>query len=229
MTVAEFRAQYRQSEIGPRYTGWGHFAFTSTVSLAVIAWAAWGVRSATALEWITIPLTFLFANIGEYSGHKGTMHVPRRGLGLIYKRHTLQHHHFFTHEEMNYDHSRDFKMVLFPPLMIVYFFGLFALPVGTVLYFFASANVARLYVATAVGYFLTYEWLHFVYHLNPNSWIGRNPIVARMRRHHQTHHDLALMGKYNFNITFPICDLVFGTMWGPEVAKVQTGVGKTPG
>jgi hypothetical protein len=36
------------------------------------------------------------------------------------------------------------------------------------------------------------------------------------------------MGKYNFNITFPICDLVFGTMWGPEVAKVQTEVGKTP-
>jgi len=40
MTVAEFRAQYRGTEIGPRYTGWGHFAFTSTLSLAVIVWAA---------------------------------------------------------------------------------------------------------------------------------------------------------------------------------------------
>src|SRR4051794_23208291 len=221
MSVAEFRAQYRAAEIGPRYSGWGHFAFTSAVSLAIIGWAASGVRSATGLQWLTVPLTFLFANCGEYLGHKGTMHVPRRGLGLIYKRHTLQHHHFFTNEEMSYDHTRDFKMVLFPPLMIVYFFGLFALPVGALLWLFASPNVARLYVATAVGYFLTYEWLHFVYHLNPKSWIGRNPIIARMRRHHQTHHDLALMGKHNFNITFPICDLVFGTMWGPEVAEVK--------
>ena len=112
---------------------------------------------------------------------------------------------------MSNDSPRDFKMVLFPPLMIVYFSGLFALPVGAALWAFASPDVARLYVATAVGYFLTYEWLHFVYHLNPMSWIGRRGVVARLRRHHQTHHDLSLMGKHNFNITFPICDLIFGT------------------
>jgi hypothetical protein len=212
MTVAEFRTQYRASEIGPRYSGWGHFAFTSTVALIVIGWAASGVRAPSALEWLTVPLTFLFANFGEYWGHRMTMHVPRRGLGLIYQRHTVQHHHFFTHDEMSYQSPRDFKMVLFPPLMIVYFLGLFGLPVGAALWALASHNVARLYVTTVVAYFLTYEWLHFVYHLNETSWIGRRAVVARLRRHHQMHHDLSQMGKHNFNITFPICDLVFGTM-----------------
>jgi hypothetical protein len=212
MTVAEFREQYRATEIGKRYSGWAHFAFTSTVSLAIIVWAAWGVRGPSLWELLTVPLTFLFANFGEYTGHRRVMHVPRQGLGFVYKRHTLQHHHFFTHESMSYESSRDFQMVLFPPLMIVFYFGAFALPVGAMLWVFASQNVARLYVATAVGYFLNYEWLHFVYHLDPKSWIGRNSVIARMRRHHQAHHDLARMGKYNFNITYPICDLVFGTL-----------------
>jgi hypothetical protein len=139
------------------------------------------------------------------------MHVPRPGLGLMFKRHTTQHHHFFTHEKMSYDSPRDFQMVLFPPLMIVYYFGLIAAPVGALLWRFASPEVARLFVATAVAYFLTYEWLHFIYHLNPDSWIGRLGVVARLRRHHQDHHDLSHMGKHNYNITFPICDSIFGT------------------
>jgi hypothetical protein len=181
------------------------------VSLTIIVWSAIGVHAATWREWLTVPITFLFANFVEYTGHKRAMHVPRPGLGLVYKRHTLQHHHFFTHEFMSYESSRDFQMVLFPPLMIVFYFGLFALPVGAALWSFASQNIARLYVCTAVGYFLTYEWLHFIYHLDENHWIGRNPIVAALRRHHQAHHDLSLMGKYNFNITFPICDAIFGT------------------
>jgi hypothetical protein len=209
--VAEFREKYRETEIGPRYSGWAHFAFTSTVSLTIIVWSALGVRDVKPLEWLTILITFLFANVVEWTGHRRVMHHPRPGLGLVYKRHTLHHHHFFTHEFMSYESSRDFQMVLFPPLMIVFYFGLFALPVGAALWIFASQNIARLYVCTAVGYFLTYEWLHFIYHLNPDSWIGRNAIVARLRRHHQAHHDLSLMGNYNFNITFPICDAIFGT------------------
>ena len=36
---------------------------------------------------------------------------------------------------------------------------------------------------------------------------------AKLRKHHTHHHDLALMGKWNFNITFPICDAVMGTSY----------------
>ena len=211
--VAAFRATYRADEIGPRYSGIGHFLFTSTVSIAILAATLWGVRSPSWRELLVVPLAFLIANAGEYFGHRGPMHHRRAGLGLIFKRHTLQHHHFFTHEAMSYDHFRDVKMVLFPWYMIAFFFGGMALPLGAGVYLLAGENVARLFVATLVGYFLTYEWLHFSYHLNPQSFIGRLGIVRVLRRHHTAHHDLALMTRHNFNITFPICDALFRTTW----------------
>ena len=37
--VARFREDYRREFLGGRYTGWGHFAFTSGVSLAAIGFA----------------------------------------------------------------------------------------------------------------------------------------------------------------------------------------------
>lgn len=211
--VSRFRAKYRETEIGPNYRGWAHFAFTSCASLAVIAFAISRVRHVSMIELLTIPITFAFANLAEYLGHKRSMHRPRKGLELVYRRHTKEHHHFFTHDAMSYESSRDFQMVLFPPLMLFFFLGAMATPVGIVLFLAASANVAWLYVAVAMSYFLTYEWLHFSYHLSEQTFIGRNPAVQVLRRHHQAHHDLALMGKYNFNITFPICDAIFGTTY----------------
>ncbi len=209
--VAEFRDRYRREKIGAHYSGVAHFLFTTFASLGVITWALWGVRAPSLGEWLAVPLTFLFANLGEYLGHRHAMHKPVAGVRLVYQRHTLEHHHFFTHEAMSYEGTRDFKMVLFPPILIVFFFGLFALPVGALIWLVSTENVARLFVATAVGYYLTYEWLHFAYHLGERSLVGRFVIVRMLRAHHQTHHDLSLMGKWNFNITFPICDLVFGT------------------
>jgi hypothetical protein len=209
--VERFRAEYRELQIGPNYRGWAHFAFTSCGSLAVIGFAVSRVHQVAPLEWLTIPIAFLIANAAEYFGHKGAMHRPRKGLGLLYQRHTREHHHFFTHDAMAYESARDFKMVLFPPVMLLFFLGAIATPMGLLLFVIASANVAWLYVAVAMSYFLTYEWFHFSYHLGEDSFVGRNPIARALRHHHQAHHDKALMGKYNFNITFPICDAVFGT------------------
>jgi len=33
-----------------------------------------------------------------------------------------------------------------------------------------------------------------------------------LRRHHAAHHDPRLMTRYNFNVTFPIADRLFGTV-----------------
>jgi hypothetical protein len=210
-SVASFRSEYREKEIGRFYSGWGHFSFTSLGSLAVIAFAISRLHEVQPLEWLTVPATFLFANLAEYLGHKGPMHHRRPVLGILYERHTLSHHHYFTNEAMAYESSRDFKMVLFPPIMLFFFLGVLAVPPGAALFALLSPNVGWLYVTVAMSYFLTYEWLHFVYHLDEGSLVGRLPFVRFLRRHHQAHHDLALMGRWNFNITFPISDLVFGT------------------
>jgi hypothetical protein len=212
-SVAAFRAKYRAEEIGPHYSGIAHFLFTTSAAIAIIVVTLWGVHAPTWHQLLAVPIAFLVANAGEYFGHKGPMHHRTPGLGLIFKRHTLQHHHFFTHEAMAYETLRDAKMVLFPWFLILFFFGGMALPIGVGVYFFAGENVARLFVATLVGYFLTYEWLHFAYHLNPQTLVGRLWLVRVLRRHHTTHHDLQLMSRHNFNITFPICDAILGTRW----------------
>jgi hypothetical protein len=210
MSATSFRSELRE-KVGARYFGWAHFWFTTLSSVAVIAYAATTVKAATTGEWLTIPLTFLFANFVEYIGHRGPMHHKRRGLSAVHQRHTVWHHGFFTHENMCVDDSRDFRWVLFPPVLVGFFFGVFAIPTGLALQYVTTPNVSSLFVATAVGYFLAYEWLHFAYHQKEGSLAGRIPGIAFLRRHHSRHHDPARMNEVNFNISFPVCDYLFGT------------------
>ena len=90
------------------------------------------------------------------------------------------------------------------------------LPVGALLYAFLSPNTGFLFVLTAVLYFLNYEMLHFAYHTAPGSWLGRLSLIRSLRQHHVAHHNKQLMTKYNFNITYPICDYLFGTLYRRE-------------
>lgn len=209
--VATFREEFRGKYIGKRYSGVAHFLFTSTVSLAIVTACAATVRAPAWWELLTVPATFLFANFVEYRAHRGVMHHRTRPFHIVFDRHTPAHHHFYTHDAMAAESTRDYYMVLFPPVLLAFFFGLFALPVGLLLAWLATPNVARLFVATAVGYYLSYEWLHWSYHQRADSFVGRLWLVRRLRAHHTLHHDIARMQKYNFNITFPIMDALHGT------------------
>lgn len=171
------------------------------------------LEDVSMLEWLTIPLTFLYANLSEYLGHRGPMHHKTRFLTRIFERHSIDHHSFFTDEAAAFDSTQDYKAVLFPPILLIFFIGCFAVPVGALLYYFVSSNVGFLFVLTSVLYFLNYELLHFAYHNDPQSWLGRLPFVSSLRKHHITHHKKSLMTRYNFNITYPICDRLFGTRY----------------
>jgi hypothetical protein len=96
--VFEFRSRYRESRISSIYRGWLHFAFTSLVSMAVIGYALYSINAPDAMELLFVPATFLFANFVEYRVHRGPMHNKNAVLALLYKRHTLEHHRFFTDE-----------------------------------------------------------------------------------------------------------------------------------
>ncbi len=211
--VAAFRDEFRRDHIGPRYRGWLHLAFTAGLCLLVIAACGASLQDIRPLEWLTIPVTALYANLVEYFGHRGPMHHRVRGLGLIYERHARQHHRFFRDDLMAYDTSRDFKAVLFPPVLIVFYLLAFAMPAGLMLAWLFSDNVALLFVITAVAYFLNYELLHFAYHAAPESWLSRLPLMERLRRLHTLHHRPSLMQRCNFNITYPVGDVLFGTLY----------------
>lgn len=209
--VATYREQYRREHIPPHYQGGLHLAFTFGIGGAALVWSALQVEQVRPLEWLTVPLTFLYANFAEYWGHRGPMHHLKRGLRLVYERHTRQHHRFFTDQAMALDGLRDLRAVLFPPLLMTFFISAFALPVGLLLASIASPNVAWLFTATSLGYFLNYEFLHLAYHLPPGHPIARWPLIGRLKRLHEAHHDPRLMAHCNFNITYPICDTIFRT------------------
>jgi sterol desaturase/sphingolipid hydroxylase (fatty acid hydroxylase superfamily) len=214
MSVADFRARYRAAHLPQRYSGWGHFALTTSGALVAIVFAVARVEAPTLLELAVVPFSFLVANFGEYWAHRGPMHHRVRGLGVLYERHSRRHHRFYTHEAMSAESSRDFHIVLFPPVMLLFFLGALATPLGALLYFALSPNAGWLFAATAIGYFLTYEWLHLAYHLPAGALVGRLPGMRALRRLHTMHHDPRALRRCNFNITFPIADRLFGTHGG---------------
>lgn len=209
----EFRNHYRKTEIGKHYSGIGHFLFTSISCLTVIIVCILFTHNIRPLEWLVIPFSFLFGNFAEYFGHKGPMHHKRKYLEKVFARHTLQHHRFFSNEVMQCDNNKDFKMILFPPVLFIFFFAMFALPVGLLLFWVWSKNAALLFVATVIGYFLNYEWFHLSYHLPEEHWISKLPILRTLRRLHLNHHHPQLMQKFNFNISYPIFDWIMGTYY----------------
>ncbi len=212
-TVTAYRQAYRRQHVSPHYHGRFHLAFTVSACLAVIAGCIAGLADVGPWEWATLPLTFVYANLVEYFGHRGPMHHPRAGLKVIFERHAGQHHRFFRDDAMAFDDPGDYKAVLFPPVLIVFYMVAFALPAGLLIGWLFSANVALLFVATAVGYFLNYELLHFAYHAPANTILARLPLMERLRRLHTLHHRPELMQRYNFNITYPIGDWLFGTLY----------------
>jgi sterol desaturase/sphingolipid hydroxylase (fatty acid hydroxylase superfamily) len=212
-SVVQARADFRASRIPERYSGQLHLATVIGFAVIVATASLAMLEDVRAAEWLAVPLTFLYCNIAEYLGHRGPMHHRTRFLGGIFQRHTVEHHSFFTDEAISFDSPRDYRAVLFPPILLAFFFGLFAVPAGAVLYFLLSPNIGFLFICTAILYYLNYELFHFAYHVDPRSWLGRAPLIHRLRRNHVRHHDKHLMTRYNFNITYPICDRLFGTLY----------------
>lgn len=210
--VTEFRVGYRREHIPSRYRGGLHLAFTFGVGGAALVACLWQLDEVRPPEWLAVPLTAAYANLAEYWGHRGPMHHRTRGLGLVYERHTRQHHRFFTDEAMPIDTLRDLRAVLFPPVLMTFFLAAFALPVALLLAAFTTPNVGWLFVATSLAYFLNYEFLHLAYHLPPRYAVARWPLVGRLKRLHQAHHDPRLMTSRNFNISYPLGDWLFGTL-----------------
>lgn len=207
-----YRGEYRAQEIPAGYRPWVHLLFTFGGGLAGLSGCLSQLHAVRPVEWLVLPAAFLYANFAEYLGHRYPMHRPFPGLGAIYRRHAGQHHRFFTDRTMPLGERRDLRAVLFPPSLVVMFFGGFGLPLWLLLNWAFSANVAWLALAVGVLYYMNYEFLHLAYHLPATSRIGRWPPIMHLRWLHQTHHDPRRMAKVNFNVSYPIMDRLLGTL-----------------
>jgi Fatty acid hydroxylase superfamily len=200
----------------PRWYRPAFHLFTPTVIvLAVLIFALSGIHALRPVELLTVPLTLLLGFAFEWRVHKSVLHRRTPGVGILYDRHELQHHIVFTYDDMAMRSPRELWLVLMPAYAVV----LVALVNAPLTYLFStllSPNVGFLYLATAMGFFLSYEWLHFAYHLPPTTFLGRRPLIAALREQHRRHHDPRLMKRWNFNVTVPVFDWIYRTNWSPE-------------
>jgi NAD(P)-dependent dehydrogenase (short-subunit alcohol dehydrogenase family) len=207
--LQRYRSEYRSRRIPRLYSGSAHAAFTFSLLTGVAIFELARLRAPTLSDAWTPLIVLAVGNLVEYWGHRLPLHRRTPGLGRIFQIHTGEHHRFFSREEPFYESSRDFHTVLFPAwapgVLVGVLWGATWL-LGPRL----SVNAAALTVASGCLYFLMYELFHFSHHagglkLRPGSWLDR------MRTHHLLHHDPRLMSVANFNVTFPVSDLLFGT------------------
>ncbi|MBI1317605.1 MAG: fatty acid hydroxylase family protein [Candidatus Hydrogenedens sp.] len=204
------------------YSAAFHFLIPNVLSVTAIATAFSFTQNIQPLEWLMLPGAFLVANLIEWWVHKGPLHHRRPGLEIAFERHTLSHHEYFHDDSMAAAKPRDYYYVLFPVWGI---FAIFvpALPIAAAAWFAFSWNAAMLFLATAAFYFIFYEWMHLIYHLPENHPVVRARFMQFLQRHHRLHHNKRLMQKYNFNVTFPIADYLFGTAYREPTRESLSG------
>lgn len=205
---AQFRKEFREAT-PTWYRGELHLGFTLAFTLFVLIFSALHIHGASVFQWLFIIPAFLFGNWAEWAGHRYLLHGRVKGFGAPRKRHIGVHHIFFTDEELGYKGQQDWRALLFPPFAPV-MFVLAALPPALVIGELWSANVGYIIMLTMSAYYLMYEGLHTLSHLK-HPVLDKIPLINTVRRMHIIHHNLDFMQTRNFNLTFPICDALFGT------------------
>ncbi len=217
---AEFRADLL-ARVPRRYSPLAHVVLAPLAAVAIAALALSRIQDLRAWQLALVPAFLIAGNAIEWHAHRGLLHRRTRFLEILYVRHTPQHHALYVSDAMAIHSLRELRFVLLPGLGIL---GILASTAPVALLFFAirQPNLAALWVASAAAYLLAYEWLHLAYHLPASSWIGRLPVIQRLRRHHQLHHAPVLMQRWNFNVTVPLWDLVRGTLYAPPDSAPAT-------
>ncbi|WP_342244433.1 SRPBCC family protein [Pseudomonas sp. OTU5201] len=208
-----FRDRYRTG-IHPRYNVWLHGGFVLLYGAACLAFFIGSLSDVQPWEWLVVPAALVFFNWGEYAIHKNLGHHKTRAGSMFYKRHTGDHHSFFIAGKMTWESARDWRVILFPAWLIVFYsIGLFA---AWWLLSFINSNVAALFSATLLAGYLSYEAFHACEHLPADHPISRLPWIRHMRRLHELHHRRDLMQTHNFNLVFPLMDWLKGSLyWEP--------------
>ena len=160
---------------------------------------------------LLLPVYFLICNLLEYLLHRYPMHNKTKGMEFLFE-HVTVHHSFFNEDFYYYEQPRDY-MAVFLPILYFSFISFIFFIVALLIYFVSDLDNALFFCVIGFAYYLMYETLHFTYHAKSGSLIKKLPFVEQSAKLHLLHHRANLMSKYNFNITFPIFDKVFNTLY----------------
>jgi len=196
---AKFREAYRARMVG-WYNGYFHAFLVFATGVSVLYVCSRHIANVSMLEWLTVPVVFLITNWFEWDLHKNFMHQQSsiRALQIIHRYHMLNHHQYFTDEDM---HFHDVITILI----------LIAIPFAALVGWVSTPNVGWLFLAVVTAMVMLYEFIHLCCHCEENWFVRNAPLINTIRRHHTAHHNPRMMTNVNMNVTFPIADWLFGT------------------
>lgn len=163
------------------------------------------------LRWMdltTAPAYLLLLNFLEYSLHRGPMHRP--GTKLF--DHVRKHHVAWLRDgQAISDH--DVIIPLYAMAVYGAFVGILALGIGWVI----NWHAGYVFLACGWGYYFTLEILHYTCHHGG---------LVKFSQHHLRHHAGPGVSS-NYNFSFPVFDVIFGTYRGKREAAQRSDSSET--
>lgn len=212
---------YRDKTLDPRFSLARHLAKVMFVAAVILAGGAWLARGASVGQWMMLPVFWAVANVFEWFMHRVLMHEPLQPR-ILYVNHAIHHHRAFDGEAQEIRTLVDLSVVMMPWYTLVFVFAM-ASPIAFVAALLGGRPLAGVFLVGAVLYFLLYESIHTLHHLSPRLLakipFGTSGVVAALRRQHHAHHHIRRMKEINFNVTFPLGDLLFRTFERQRPAK----------
>lgn len=173
---------------------------------------------------------FAFASFFEWSLHRYVMHRPVGKFRYAFEAHAVVHHHIFkadhTYHLINDKDKEKIPMEWWNGPILISFAALPTILLGLI---FGPWSIAVGGCLACCSYYALYEYIHWCMHLPKNRRIEKPWFFRRLNGHHLLHH--RYMHK-NFNVVFPLADMVLGTLMvrsktrfaqatGPSVPNVQ--------
>ena len=207
----------RAARIPAGFSARAQIARTAALATVMLVIAVAVGRHASARSWLLLPAFWVFANFFEWTVHRFPMHRPLAPR-IMYRNHAQLHHLAFADGEMAIDNPRELWLIMMPWYTIVMLL-VAASPVAIAVELLGGWPLAGIFYVGALSYFVFYETLHALYHLQPATLarLGLKPggLFARLQAHHSHHHMLRRMAHVNFNVTIPLADTLLGTRERP--------------
>jgi Fatty acid hydroxylase superfamily len=158
----------------------------------------------------SMAIWWLASSFMEWALHRYVMHRPVGAFDYPFKAHAVIHHQVFkadhTYHLIRQEDKRTIPMAWWNgPVLIV----LASIPVMPVAYMIGSWWVYFGAMTGTAVYYSVYEYIHWCMHLPKERRMERSWAFRRLNGHHLLHH--RYMHK-NFNVVFPMADLLLGTL-----------------
>jgi hypothetical protein len=200
----QFRQRYRAA-ISKKYNAYFHAGFVFGVGLAFVVYQIMQLTMMPVWQLFALPVGWVIFNFAIYFIHRELGHVKRSWAKLFYQRHSGDHHTFFTDEDYCFEELKDFRVILFPPLLII----AVCILAGVMVLISPDAllNMARLLAVSMVSGYLLYEFFHACHHLPDHYPITQWPWFKQMREWHRVHHHKDFK-HCNMNLVIPLADYI---------------------